>query len=152
MTKLTLLQGISGSGKSTYAYERAVRTGEAIVNRDSIRFKHYGVYYGPPIDERVVTVIEQGAVLSSLVRGIDVILDNTNIDHHIVNRWANFASEFGVDFEIVGVSVPLDVALKRNSRRERQVPEDVIRGQYTKLQRNIANGRYAVQPLESEIP
>lgn len=131
MIELVINRGIPGSGKSTYA-EAWVKSkhNRVRVNRDDIRMQGYFTEFGPPVDENVVTAIEDAAIESALTRGISVIVDDCNIEQKYVNRFAAIAYKHGAVVSVYQHDVPLSVALERNRTRKDQggrfVPEDVI--------------------------
>lgn len=141
---LTIMRGISGSGKSTWANSQA---NVVVVSRDAIRIQLYGSdgpeYYGVAKDilslrERRVTLVHDGIIHHSLTAGDDVIVDNTHIELKYVEQLEAIASNLGARVRIVVIDVPLEKAIANNSRRAahggRYVPEDVIRNQYERLQ------------------
>lgn len=139
MPELIINRGIPGSGKSTYANAWVQEElGRVRVNRDDIRFQCYGVYFGKPIDEGVVTAIEDAMIIAALKAEVSVIVDDCNIAGRYVYRFKRMAAENGADFSVVLHDVPLKVALKRNSNRERFVPENVIRSMYDNLMKELS--------------
>lgn len=146
MSKLTILRGVSGSGKSTYA--EAV-PGAMVVSRDRLRLALFGSddqdYYNVPKEvlsakEDAVTVAEHSAIQAGLRRGFHVISDNTNVRMEYVKKTAMIAYAEGAEVELKVIDVPLKVAVQRNAQRKlyggREVPESVIRQQYDSLQQS----------------
>lgn len=138
MSRVTILCGISGSGKSTYArnlvhsnFDKFVR-----VNRDKLREMMYGYseadvkyYYNLGnlhILEDQVTKVEDALIESLLASGKNVVVDATHLQRKYLNRF----SKFGVNTDIVYFDIELEEALFRNSQRERKVDESVIRKQF----------------------
>jgi len=145
MSKLTILRGVSGSGKSTWAEQQNA----VVVSRDKIRLAVYGSdgpdYYNADKDvlsqrEQTVTLAEHGMIDHLLRNGSDVIVDNTNIEWKYVNGYVKRARKLGAEVEIKVFDVPLATALGRNQMRAygggRNVPEDVIRKQHQRFQGN----------------
>lgn len=134
MTTLTIMRGISGSGKSTAAQELALRTGAAIVSRDDIRMAVFRSAFGESVDEDAVTDIEHAAIRSLLGRGRDVISDNTNLVQRNLSKIVNIGHEYRATVSVLTTDLPLEEALARNAARGegggRFVPESVIRRQY----------------------
>lgn len=136
MQELVICRGIPACGKSTYAAkwvgddENRVR-----VNRDDIRFLMYGTYFGPPIDEAVVTAVEDAAIAASLDAGCSVIVDDTNIDLAFLGRIAKIGLKRKLNVEVVTFDIELEEALRRNRLRDRKVPENVIQMMYDDLRR-----------------
>lgn len=145
MTKLTILRGISGSGKSTWARQQNA----IVTSRDSIRHGMldftYDEWYGWPVDRRndmegVVTELQNASIAALLKAGKDVIVDNTNIQWKFVKQIAKIGYRYGADVEIKVFDVPLSVAQMRVAGRAAQggmmVPFDVIEKQYNGLKAN----------------
>jgi tRNA uridine 5-carbamoylmethylation protein Kti12 len=133
MPNLYLSRGLPGSGKSTAA-RRFIEDNPGIVrvNRDDLRFMLYGIYWGPPIDEEIITFVQDSLVRAALADGRDVYCDDMNLSEIAVShRMADARSTPGVhvvwhDF----TDVPLSVCQERDARRERHVGADVIRSLY----------------------
>lgn len=142
MAKLTILRGISGCGKSTWAQQQNA----VVVSRDSLRLSFFPnfteeSYYQSPIlreMEDSITRIQDAAIETTLRSGKDVIVDNTNVEWRYVKALAKIAQKVGAEVEVKVFDVPLETALGRNKMRSfgggRYVPEDVIRKQHSRLQ------------------
>lgn len=140
MSKIIILIGISGSGKSTEAKEISKSTGAVIVNRDSIRSMLFGLSdedhkdYNQREDlyecEKLVTEVEKKSVRSILSTGKDVIADNT----HLKMSYLNAYKEYDVSLEYLLIDEDLFTCLTRDSQRKRSVGPEVINRQYASLQ------------------
>lgn len=143
MPKLTILRGISGSGKSTWARNQNA----VVVSRDDLRVAFYGddspTYYEVPRDvlrerEDFISKVEQAAIKSALLSGKDVISDNTHTMMKYVNRVAKIGWSVDADVELKVFDVRLPVALAavkhRASTGGRAVPEDAVKRQHDQLQ------------------
>lgn len=126
---LILTRGIQGSGKSTWATITAGDPDNGIVrvNRDDIRYQLFGRYTS--VDENLVTEVETAMVRAALRSGKDVIVDAMHLQQRYINRW----QRLGYPVRIETFHAPLDVLLERNAKRDRQVPEDVIRSNFRKF-------------------
>lgn len=130
--KMTITVGLPASGKTTYA-DRLVRdSGNTTnVNRDDIRFSQYGVYWGEPIDENVVTDIATGMINHAFKKGRDVIVSDTNLNRKSVKRLVDIASRWGAEVEFQYFDVDIDELVERDLHRQlrgdRGVGEKVIR-------------------------
>lgn len=156
MPKLTILSGVSGSGKSTWA---EAQTGVVVVSRDKFRALLFGSdgpeYY--KVDkallkrrEDYITKVEHEAIASALRAGMDVISDNTNVRPKYMKSIVDIGFKSGATVERKVVDVPLAVALERNAARGkaggRLVPEKVIREQYDALKSSL-NWKPEAPPL-----
>lgn len=134
MATLYVMIGPPGCGKSYYAEKLYGYNGAKIVSSDDIRKKLYG-------DETVqkdhgkVFGIAHYLVAEELREGRSVIFDATNVTQD--NRARLFQALKGVKrpFYICGLVYrgTLTKCLERNSERERNVPEDVVRKMWTQL-------------------
>lgn len=141
MLELVINRGVPGSGKSTYArnwvFDGTPRNRRARVNRDDIRMQLYGVEFGVPIEETVVTAVQHGMIRAMLGSGVSVIVDDCNISPKYVTTFTKIGNEFGADVSVNFVDVSLGTALERNRMRKEQggrfVPEKVIVDMYNRL-------------------
>jgi predicted kinase len=60
-------------------------------------------------------------------------VDATNLSAKERRHWVRMAKDFGYDAHAVYFDVPLEVCMDRNHRRNRVVPEDVMRRMAAKL-------------------
>ena len=60
-------------------------------------------------------------------------VDATNLTPHERHNWIKLAKDFGYEVHAVFFDVPLDVCIERHHRRDRIVPEDVMRKMSSKL-------------------
>ncbi len=121
--RLTILIGIPGSGKSSYAR----RLGEPTVSLDGIRRRLYGdasiLGKTSEVDRQMRRKLEAYAR-----RGRDVVLDATHISSRRRRRMIRLGRGLGYQ-TIAGIwfNTPLAECLRRNRKRKRRVPEFVIR-------------------------
>lgn len=145
MPKLTIVRGVSGSGKSTWARQQNAM----VVSRDDLRKMMYGSddkdYYEVDRDtlrerEQSVTVAQDALIAGYLKAGRDVIVDNTNTEWKFVKALAKIGYRYGAEVEIKVFDVPLNGALAWNLHRTnmggRNVDEAIIRQQYERLSKN----------------
>jgi predicted kinase len=134
MQELIICRGIPACGKSTFANAWVKEVyGRVRVNRDDIRFQMYGVYFGLPIDEAVVTEVEDAMIRAALKAGVSVVVDDTNVNPEYLGRIATIGIRHGVKVTVKNFPIELDEALARNAKRDRKVPEDVIRKMHEQL-------------------
>ena len=134
MLELVINRGVPGSGKSTFANAWVnARPNRVRSNRDDIRFQGYGVFFGPPIDENVVTRIQHAGIEAALSAGVSVIVDDCNIEAKFVKPIVAIAHKYGAEISVKQHDVPVNVALERNSNRDRKVPDEVIRKMHSRL-------------------
>jgi predicted kinase len=103
MSKLFLMVGLVGSGKSTWSERKVGRSNNTvIINRDKIRdMIHGGNYrYTKEIEDTVKKA--SNWMLSMYLRsGYDVILDETSLTYRQRNSVTNIAKKHNAEVEIV---------------------------------------------------
>ena len=60
-------------------------------------------------------------------------VDATNLTPQERHNWIKLAKDYGYEVQAVFFDVPLEVCIERHQRRDRVVPEDVMRRMATKL-------------------
>lgn len=158
MTKLTILRGISGSGKSTWARAQA---NAVVVSRDDIRkaaFGDYANYYNAPKSviaarEKVITQVEHDSIRRYLRAGMHVISDNTHTKMSYVNTIAKIGYSEGAEVEIKRFDVGLETAINRVMLRaamgEHDVPVEAIERQFKQLRESKES--QLVKPFTQEV-
>lgn len=137
MTKLTVMQGIPASGKSTRARQLA-KEGARIVSRDYLRKEMTGSaapVWGDRALEDSVTVAEEAMVLALLRAGEWVVVDATHTVPRTLRRWNTVAARTGAELEVITCDVTLEEALKRNKGRANEVQEGVIAKMHANLEK-----------------
>jgi predicted kinase len=136
MPTLTLLRGLPGSGKSTWAKEQVAKdpTKTVRVNKDDLRaMLHAGVWKGDKT-ERLVLAVRDDIVHEALAGGIDVIVDDTNLEPKHEQELREIASDYKAKF-IVNESfldVPLKDCIKNDLKRPNSVGHKVINKMHIK--------------------
>lgn len=125
MSKLILMSGLQGSGKSTRAKEILVADGNAVrVNRDLLRTMLH--HHWTPKNEGQTIVAEIKLAKLFLSTGKNVIVDDTNLSEKTVSRWKNVAKEAGAKFESIPINTPLNTCILQDASRSNPVGWDVI--------------------------
>lgn len=137
--KLLALRGLPGSGKTTYAKELANK-GWVRVNKDDLRAMLNNSKFSKDNESYILSLRDE-IIISSLVQGKNVVVDDTNLDPKHLIAFESIAGEFLSDFEIKFFDVDVKECIKRNKLREKPVPEKVI---YTMYERYI---KKPVEPI-----
>ena len=131
-SKLYLLMGCPGSGKSTYLKNRFSLLPTAIVSRDAIRFslvKEDEEYFSK---EKEVYKQFIETIIDSFKYNTEVFADATHLNEISRAKTLRSLGKHLKDIEvnIIWVRVPIEVAIKRNENRigtRAYVPKSVIR-------------------------
>jgi predicted kinase len=137
MSRLIILRGISGSGKSTWARNQNA----VVVSRDDLRTALFGFdYHSQTPDfasEELVTAAEHAAIKAALKAGKDVISDNTNLRPKFAQKIADIGYALGAQVEVKVFEVTSSVGMSRVQERARSggrlVPPEVILKQHSQL-------------------
>ena len=131
MSRLIILQGVPAAGKSTWAREFIKGKKDwVIVNRDSIRDGR-GDYWIPE-QEEYISDLEEYHVTRALERGLNVIIDATNLNPKTIAKWKQVAKQFSIEPEWIEFTITYQEAIERDSKRERPVGKGVIRDFFNK--------------------
>ena len=149
--KAFFLAGGPGSGKSFVARNVFSGTGLKLVNSDIIlenSLKKAGLSMSMPDEEqyfrdmlrtRAKAIVDNQIDL--YVKGrLGLVIDATGRDYNIISRQFSALQLLGYDCYMVFVNTSLEVALERNSKRERVVPEYITKNSWQSVQNNI--GRF----------
>lgn len=137
MTTLTILRGLPGSGKSTWAAAHADKA--AIINLDALRRMASGslkAWHARVSREDTQTIVDAAHLMVDrfLSENRNVIMDAQNLDPRGCDQLARIAARHGATVEYRTFRLPLDTLLERNRTRPEpdRVPESYLRGQYAK--------------------
>ena len=146
--KAFFLAGGPGSGKTFVTQSAFGGTGLKLVNSDnaferglkkanlSLKMPDSEEYFRNIIRQRAKTTA--GNMLDTYVQGrLGLIIDATGRDKDLVQRQVAMLRNIGYDCYMIFVNTSLDVALERNKRRERSVPEYITRKSHAIVQANI---------------
>ena len=133
--KVLILQGLPGSGKSTYAKELTSK-GWKRINRDLLREMLDNNYYTKK-NEKLIRLIRDNILEICLINDFDVVIDDTNFEQKQIDRIKSVAGCLGCEVEVLFIDTPLKVCIERDEARERTVGKDVINQMYNKYVKHI---------------
>ncbi|HTZ97440.1 MAG TPA: AAA family ATPase [Terriglobales bacterium] len=126
---VVLAIGLPGSGKSAWFKRHNITP----LSSDLLR----AMLFDDPTEQRFQDLIFSN--LRSMLKARLIArrpmnyVDATNLTPHERHGWIKLAKDFGYEVQAVFFDVPVDVCLERNRKRERVVPEDVMRRMAGKL-------------------
>lgn len=126
---VVLAIGLPGSGKSAWFKRHNITP----LSSDLLR----AMLFDDPTEQRFQDLIFSN--LRSMLKARLIArrpmnyVDATNLTPHERHGWIKLAKDFGYEVQAVFFDVPVDVCLDRNRKRERVVPEDVMRRMAGKL-------------------
>ena len=146
--KAFFLAGGPGSGK-TYVTTR-VTGGMGLKNVNSDRafeigLKKAGLSLKMPEDEakkrdpiRLRAKELTGKALENYIQGrLGLVVDSTGRDYESIARPVSLLKQMGYDCYMVFVNTSLEVAMVRNTERERTVPPEIVKNNWNTVQQNI---------------
>lgn len=138
MATLTLLRGLPGSGKSTWAREHADGN-TVIVSLDGLREMMAGGRraWHETMNPRMSRLLARQALTlidNLLAENVNVISDSQHVNPEYCVEELRIAGRHDARVETVTFDMPLDMLLERNRTRLEadRVPEDYLCSQYAK--------------------
>ena len=146
--KAFFLAGGPGSGKTFVTRSAFGGTGLKSINSDSAferALKKNGLSLKMPEDEAEARDILRARAKGmtdtqldmSLKGRLGLVIDGTGRDYDKIKNQKAILDQLGYDCYMIFVNTSLDVALERNKRRERSVPEYITRKSHAIVQANI---------------
>lgn len=114
---LVLLQGLPGSGKSTFIRKHHLE--EYTISKDEFRIKAGCVSDGEIKQDSngVVKRIVYMLLEERLKHGKFTVIDETNVHNSTVEKYKEYASKYGYEVIILRFHVPIDELIERNKHR-----------------------------------
>lgn len=151
--QILLTRGLQGSGKSFFARQWVAEDPDwrVRINRDDIRKMIADKYWGlSRHQEETVTLLQFAMARAAIGGKLSVVVDDTNLRAATVKQWLALGAELGVPVNHHDVPVDLELAIERDSQRDRVVGEDVIRDYHNRFFRK---GHFPAWPsLEDSVP
>ena len=146
--KAFFLAGGPGSGKTFVTRGAFGGTGLRVVNSDQAfenALKKNNLSLKMPDSESEARDMLRARAKATTDKTMDLsikgrlgmVIDGTGRDYDKINYQVSLLKQLGYDCYMIFVNTSLDVALERNRRRERTVPEYITKQSWTKVQSNI---------------
>ena len=146
--KAFFMAGGPASGKSFIAGSVFTGTGLKFVNSDRVfeaNLKQARLNFEMPKSEeeqrdelRDRAKLTANSQLETYVQGrLGLIIDATGRDYDVISRQYKMLTELGYDCYMLFVNTSLEVALERQKKRERAVPEYIVKKSWKGVQENI---------------
>tara|TARA_Y100001963_G_scaffold61370_1_gene85682 strand:+ start:528 stop:1193 length:666 start_codon:yes stop_codon:yes gene_type:complete len=148
--KAFFMAGGPGSGKSYVAGKTTAGLGLKVVNSDDIfekYLKQARLSFEMP-DAQAAKRNERRTAAKEVtdkrrdnyVEGrLGMVIDGTGKDYGKITSLASQLKILGYDTHMIFVNTSLDVALERNKKRARQVPEKIVINSWNQVQQNIGS-------------
>lgn len=139
---MIIMQGLPASGKSTRAEEIAKSMGNTVrINKDLLRtMLHFDKFNGR--NEGMTRDATRSLAKHYIGTGINVIIDDTNLNPGTLQSWKDLAKELKAKIEVVRLDTPVIECVMRDTTRTKQVGGTVIK--------NMAL-QYGLMTIEGDI-
>lgn len=105
MSKIYMMIGIPGSGKTTFVKKKAKDLQIEVVSTDIVRATH------PGIVEKDVWPMVYEKIGQNILNGRDVIFDATNVTKTPRNRFKDNVNKYSTDYELIGYYFPMHYSI-----------------------------------------
>lgn len=126
MSKVIILRGLPGSGKTTWAKWKQGEKGYKRVNKDDLRAMLDDGKWSKS-NESFVIEVRDLIVSHTLASGKSIIVDDTNFNEKHEKNIRDIADVIGADVEVKTFDTPIEECIARDAKREKPVGEVVIR-------------------------
>lgn len=139
MAHVTIMVGIPGSGKTTYAQEHFYNT--TLVSSDEIRKELYGDISIQGDPKKVFNIVYK-RIEDEIKKGNDVVFDATNTTFYRRNLVSKFRIMGAESVNAVYMNTPFYICLERNKNRtdrSEPVPREIMEKMFANMLRTEHN-------------
>lgn len=145
MSKLLILVGAPGSGKSTFArYFLRTEDNWIRVNRDDFRLMQFGDSLMIPFYEERISKMVEASVLTLLKSDTNVIIDATNTSLRTIQDMIHTYTEYA-DISFKVFDLPIDELVKRCDKRYEETGKFISK---SVVERNVANLKHTLKKFD----
>lgn len=145
MSKLLILVGAPGSGKSTFArYFLRTEDNWIRVNRDDFRLMQFGDSLMIPFYEERISKMVEASVLTLLKSDTNVIIDATNTSLRTIQDMIHTYTEYA-DISFKVFDLPIDELVKRCDKRYEETGKFISK---SVVERNVANLKHTLEKFD----
>ena len=145
MSKLLILVGAPGSGKSTFArYFLRTEDNWIRVNRDDFRLMQFGDSLMIPFYEERISKMVEASVLTLLKSDTNVIIDATNTSLRTIQDMIHIYTEYA-DISFKVFDLPVDELVKRCDKRYEETGKFISK---SVVERNVANLKHTLEKFD----
>ena len=145
MSKLLILVGAPGSGKSTFArYFLRTEDNWIRVNRDDFRLMQFGDSLMIPFYEERISKMVEASVLTLLKSDTNVIIDATNTSLRTIQDMIHTYTEYA-DISFKVFDLPVDKLVKRCDKRYEETGKFISK---SVVERNVANLKHTLEKFD----
>ena len=145
MSKLLILVGAPGSGKSTFArYFLRIEDNWIRVNRDDFRLMQFGDSLMIPFYEERISKMVEASVLTLLKSDTNVIIDATNTSLRTIQDMIHTYTEYA-DISFKVFDLPVDELVKRCDKRYEETGKFISK---SVVERNVANLKHTLEKFD----
>ncbi|MBM0652323.1 AAA family ATPase [Capnocytophaga genosp. AHN8471] len=145
MSKILILVGAPGSGKSTFArYFLRTEDNWIRVNRDDFRLMQFGDSLMIPFYEERISKMVEASVLTLLKSDTNVIIDATNTSLRTIEDMIHTYTEYA-DISFKVFDLPVDELVKRCDKRYEETGKFISK---SVVERNVANLKHTLEKFD----
>lgn len=149
-TKMTIMQGLPASGKSTRAKELLLHGRTVRINKDLIRtMLHFDKF--TRLNEGLTHDASRALARHFLSSGISVIIDDTNLNPSTVQGLVDLAKELGSKIVHERIETPVAECVARDFSREKKVGAHVIKKMALQYKDYMAGEKVVICDLDGTL-